>query len=167
MDRRKALASLAGLTGAVAVPAAAEGAAPVIPGAYRFTATSREIPVSVSSHPVRWRDQDYRLVHIAEAQFSISATGRLTGIVSAGVNTFDNVDYDVHCAVFDAQGRLLGTASTVCSVPRIWVGTLGVSPVKLQLDFGVSEAYKRGEWFTLGITERKVLTPDQWAAEGN
>jgi hypothetical protein len=164
VNRRDALASLAGAAGSLAAaPVLADDEKPPVPGAYPFFSTGKEISVNLASKPVSWKGSDYTLVHIGKARFFISSLGRLTGILNGAVTTFDSVDYDVHAAVFDAQARLLGTARAVCSVERVWLGAVGTSPVELRLDFGVSEAFKRGEWFTLGITERKVLTPDDWA----
>jgi hypothetical protein len=136
--------------------------APPVPGAWEVYRTGKPIPLRVSSAPVHWRGSDYVLVQIGEASFHTSPLGRVTALLSAGVLTFDNVEYEVHAALFDQGGKLLGTAQTLCPVTRIWAGVPGITSRKLTLDFGISKAYERAAWFTVSATEPEVLTPDQW-----
>lgn len=162
-NRRTAL--IAASTGILSMLGATESRAagePPVPGAWEVLLTGKTIPIRVSSAPVRWKGSDYRLVQIGEVSFHRSALGRVTALLSAGVLTFDNVEYEIHSALFDQAGKLLGTAHTLCPVTRVWAGLPGTTPEKLSLDFGISKAYERAEWFTVSITEREVLTPDQW-----
>jgi hypothetical protein len=164
--RMKLLAPAAALAVALGSTALAgqEGAPPAAPAASGATAIAfgRPIPVDVKSAGVEWKGHTYHLVRIGRAEFHLAEEGRLKAVLSAGITTFDDVDYEVHAAVFDAAGRLLGTAKAPCKVQRIWVGKTLLSAVKLELDFGVSRAYAQAKSFTLAVSDRKVLTPDDW-----
>lgn len=162
-NRRTALASLAtALLAAVGTREADAAVAPPPPGAWEAFRIDKPLPLRVSSAPVSWKGTDYVLVRIGEASFHKSPLGRVTALLSAGVLTFDNVEYEVHAALFDEAGKLLGTARTLCPVTRIWAGVPGITSRKLTLDFGISKAYERAAWFTVSINETEVLTPDQW-----
>ena len=162
-DRRSALAVMAsGILGALGLRPARAAEAPPVPGAVEVFLTGRSVAVSAQSAPVRWRGEDYRLVRVGEARFFRSPLQRVTASLKASVLTFDNVEYEVHAALYDERGSLLGTARALCPVSRMWAGTAGITPVELHLDFGISKAYERAQWLTVGITERDVLTPDQW-----
>ena len=55
---------------------------------------------------------------------------------------------------------LAGTLAAGFGVP----GRAGdASQEELTLDFGISEAYRMATTFSIAISDRKVLTPDQWA----
>jgi hypothetical protein len=121
------------------------------------------IPVAVQSAGVQWRGNTYHLVGLTSMQFELDKrTNRLKADVHAAVTGFDDVDYDVSVAVFDTDGKLLGVARTVCGVARMWAGKVGVGLQTLNLDFGVSLDYSRAAAFMVSISNRKVLTPDQW-----
>lgn len=162
-NRRAALLALStSFWGAPGARKSVAAALAPVPGAWEVLLAGKAIPIRVTSAPVRWKGNDYRLVRIGEATFSQSPLGRVTAMLSAGVLTFDNVEYEVHAALFDEAGKLLGTAHTLCPVTRIWVGVAGTVSTTLALDFGISKAYDRARWFTVSVTERDVLTPDQW-----
>lgn len=162
-NRRAALASFStAFLAAVGARKAAAAPAPPVPGAWEVFRIDKPLPLRVSSAPVHWKGTDYVLVQIGEASFHKSPLGRVTALLTAGVLTFDNVEYEVHAALFDQAGKLLGTARTLCPVTRIWAGVPGITPAKLTLDFGISKAYERAEWFTVSVSEQEVLTPDQW-----
>jgi hypothetical protein len=121
------------------------------------------IPLAVQSAGVEWRGGVYRLVELRSIRFELNQrTARLKAEIKAGVRTFDNVDYDVSVAVFDATGKLLGADRAVCSVPRIMHGRSTVLDRTINLDFGVSLDYSRAAAFMVGVSKRKVLTPDDW-----
>jgi len=82
--------------------------------------------------------------------------------IQAGVTGFDDVDYDISGAVFDAAGQMLGTARAQCKVKRMWAGNVFMSPQTIRLDFGVSLDYTRAAAFAVSVSNRKVLTPDEW-----
>ena len=162
-NRRTALLSLVtGIGGVLGLRSAGAAEAVPIPGAREVFLSGKAVRVDVQSAPVRWHDYDYHLVRIGEISFFRSPLGRLTATVNGSTTTFDNVEYDVYAAVYDEAGNLLGTARALCSVERLWLGKVGTTPMRLALDFGISKAYERARWFTLGISERDVLTPDQW-----
>jgi hypothetical protein len=123
----------------------------------------RSIPVSVQSAGVAWEGRTWSLVGFRAIRFELDKqTNHLKADVRGGVTHFDNVDYDVSVAVFDAAGKLLGVARTACEVRRYWVGGVISGPETLELDFGVSLDYTRAAAFMISISNRKVLTPDQW-----
>jgi hypothetical protein len=57
---------------------------------------------------------------------------------------------------------MLGSARAQCKVERMWVGEVRVSAQTIRLDFGVSLDYTRAGFFMVSISNRKVLTPDEW-----
>jgi hypothetical protein len=123
----------------------------------------RKIPLSVNSHGVEWRSNTYHLVGLSSIQFTLDKpTGHLQGEIQAGLTTFDDVNYDISAAVFDASGTLLGTARTECKVERTWLGKVLLTQAKLALDFGNSLDYADANSFMINISRRDVLTPDQW-----
>ena len=105
----------------------------------------------------------YNLVSLSSIRFELDKqTSRLKADVEACEFYFDNVDYDVSAAVFDATGKLLGTARARCTLVRMWLGKVVSGADTLGLDFGVSLDYAQATTFMLSISKRKVLTPDDW-----
>jgi hypothetical protein len=86
----------------------------------------------------------------------------LKGDIQAGLIGFDNVDYDISGAVFDAAGQMLGTARAQCKVHRVWAGKVKMTAQTIRLDFGVSLDYACAAAFALSVSNRKVFTPDEW-----
>jgi hypothetical protein len=128
-------------------------------------AFNKPIKLDVKSHGVEWRGNTYQLVKLHQVEFRLDVRPHLTALVKGAQLTFDDVDYDVHAAVFGEHGVLLGTARGLVSVARLWAGKPALTEVELKLDFGLSEAYPQAKSFCLAITRRKVLTPDDWAKE--
>jgi hypothetical protein len=123
----------------------------------------RSIPLAIQSSGVEWRGNTYHLVGLGSIQFELDKqTGRLKADVKTGVTSFDDVDYDVGAAVFDAAGKLLGTARGKCSVRREWAGRVMMGAETVSLDFGVSLDYANAATFMVSISKRKVLTPTDW-----
>jgi hypothetical protein len=118
--------------------------------------------IDVKSQGVEWRGNTYHLLRFGKARFRLDAEGRLLGTLTGGVTTFDDVPYEVHLAVFDGGGGLLGTAKAACPVQRIWLGKPLLETRTLEFDFGVSLAYRQAKSFSVAISERKVLTPADW-----
>lgn len=126
----------------------------------------RKIPLNTESHPVQWKTNTYHLVKLGSVQFELDKdSSHLQAEIQASTTSFDNVDYDISTAVFDASGALLGTARTDCNVQRIWLGALLMSQPKLALDFGNSLDYGSASSFMISISRHKVLTPDQWQTQ--
>jgi hypothetical protein len=134
-------------------------------GAIPF-ALDRPIQVDLKSRAVAWKGQTYHLVRLGQAQFQLSPEFRLTASLKGGILTFDKVDYDLSAAVFGATGELLGTARTTIPVERVWLGHLLTMSIQPRLDFGISQAYREARSFALSLSERRVLTPDEWQREG-
>jgi hypothetical protein len=121
------------------------------------------IPLDVQSAGVEWRRGTYRLVTLGSIQFELDKqTSRLTAEVTAEVTMFDNVDYDVSVAVFDGSGRLLGVARARCGVQRVFISKVMRRAQTIGMDFGVSLDYAKAATFMVSISNRKVLTPDEW-----
>jgi hypothetical protein len=126
------------------------------------------IPLAVQSPGAEWRGQPIHLVNLTSIQFDLDKeTGRLKADVKAGVLTFDNVAYDVSVAVFDAAGRLLGVSRGRCNVERIMLGKSTIRPQTVSLDFGVSRDYVHAATFMVAISNRKVVTPEEWYKQRN
>lgn len=119
--------------------------------------------LELRSAPVRWQGGDVHLLRLSEFTMSlVVATNRATAVVKGRLYTFDNVDYAVGIALLTGDGSMLGVATTVCKVPRIWLGVYGMQPVELALDFGISNNFRRASRFMASISDRTVLTPEQW-----
>jgi hypothetical protein len=123
----------------------------------------RSIPLAIQSSGVVWRGNTYHLVGLGSIQFDLDKqTSRLKAEIKAGVTSFDNVDYDVSAAVFDATGKLLGTARAKCGVRREWAGKVAMCAETVSLDFGISLDYANAATFMVSVSKRKVLTPSDW-----
>lgn len=112
--------------------------------------------------------EDTRLVDIAateDAPILAPLPPSLTAELHGGMFTYDQVTYRLSGAVFDDQGRLLGTASTEVPVQRIWLGAIGLMQHKIQLDFGPSRAWARAAEVHLSISDMPTLSPDEWQGE--
>jgi hypothetical protein len=120
------------------------------------------IPLSVQSAGVAWKGNTFQLVRLGSIKFELDTNDSLKADIQAGVTGFDNVDYDVSGAVFDAAGQLLGSARAQCKVQRMWAGDVEVTAQTIRLDFGVSLDYARAASFMVSVSKRKVLTPDEW-----
>ena len=113
----------------------------------------RKIPLNTESHPVQWRTNTYHLVRLGSIQFELDKdSSRLQAQIQASTTSFDNVDYDISAAVFDASGALLGTGRADCNVQRVWLGALLTSVPKLTLDFGTSLDYGSASSFMISTT---------------
>jgi hypothetical protein len=84
---------------------------------------------------------------------------RLKAVLRAHVAQYSNVDYRLHGAVYDAKGRLLGTASAVERVQYIRVGQMPSLLREIELDFGVSERYRDAAKIAFAISEPAVPKP--------
>jgi hypothetical protein len=120
------------------------------------------VPLAVQSAGVAWKGYTFHLVRLNSIRFDLDKSDRLTAEIQAGVTEFDNVDYDISGAVFDAAGQMLGTARAQCKVQRMWAGNVRMTAQTVKLDFGVSLDYTGAVAFAVGVSNRKVLTPDEW-----
>ena len=101
-------------------------------------------------------------MHLGSIRFDLDKNDFLKADIQAGLTGFDDVDYDISAAVFDAAGQMLGTARAQCRVKRMWAGTVRMTAQTIRLDFGVSLDYTRAAAFAVSVSKRKVLTPDKW-----
>jgi len=120
------------------------------------------IPLPVQSAGVTWRGNTYHLVCLGSIKFDLDKSDRLKADIQAGVTEFDNVDYDISAAVFDGVGQMLGSARAQCKVQRMWAGDVERTGRTITLDFGISSDYTRAAAFAVSVSNRKVLTPDDW-----
>jgi hypothetical protein len=121
------------------------------------------IPLSIQSDGVEWKGHVYHLLALGSIQFALeNGSDHLTAVIKAGTTSFDDVDYDIGGAVFDAAGRMLGVARAQCHVDRTWLGRVLMSSQTISLDFGRSLDYPNATGFMLTVSKRKVLTPDDW-----
>ena len=120
------------------------------------------IPLAIQSPGVAWKGNTFHLVRLGSITFDLDKNDSLKADIQAGVTSFDDVDYDISGAVFDAAGHMLGTARAQCKVQRMWAGEVEVSAQTIRLDFGVSLDYTRAAAFAVSVSNRKVLTPDEW-----
>jgi len=121
------------------------------------------IPLSIQSDGVEWKGHVYHLLGLGSIQFALEKeSDHLTADIKAGTTSFDDVDYDISGAVFDAAGRMLGVARARCHVDRTWLGRVLMSSENITLDFGRSLDYSNATGFMLTVSKRKVLTPDDW-----
>lgn len=165
MNRRhfakRSLALCAVAFGATSLSAAQEiQSTPAKPAALEL---GKEIKIELESQPVTWRTHDYVLAAFHKVQFDFDPkTHRLTAKLDGMTVTFDDMNYEVSGAVFDSSGALLGAGRTDCKVARTWLGKALTAKSVLSLDFGISLDYPKAESFQLSISNRPVLTPDQW-----
>ena len=128
----------------------------------------RPIRLAIQSPAAEWRGQPIHLVDLKSIQFELNKqTSRLTADIKAEVRTFDNIAYDISVAVFDANGRLLGASRGCCNVQRIMHGKSTIMAQAVSLDFGVSLDYVHAATFMVGISNRKVVTPEEWYKQQN
>lgn len=124
----------------------------------------RSIPLKVQSSSVAWAGRTLHLLTLSSIRFELDKqANHLKAEIQAEVMSFDTVDYDINVAVFDTAGELLGTARTQCQLQRSWKGTFMYGSKRtVSLDFGISLDYPRATSFMVSISNRKVLTPDEW-----
>jgi hypothetical protein len=115
------------------------------------------------SDAIEWGGHEYRLIKIAAIRFELDKkTGGMRAAATAGITTFDRVDYDVSIAVFDAADELLGVARVQCPIERLWVTKVMLESRKLEFDFGQSLDYARATKFKMAISKRPIMTPAHW-----
>jgi hypothetical protein len=85
----------------------------------------------------------------------------LRAIVKAGVAQYNDVEYRVSCAVYDKEGRLLGTATHTEKVQYVRLGYMPTLERELTFDFGASKAFERVAYAAFSINEPEVpIAPD-------
>ena len=102
------------------------------------------------------------LVHVRSVTFNLANGLHLTGTIRGSVLTAYTVDYDIHVAVFDLEGSLLGTAKATYEIEKqemFWYGAPFRLIRELNLDFGMSSKYRKATFFAIAISKPDMLSP--------
>src|SRR5262245_33551323 len=121
MNRRRALATLTIATGGVMLTATtgrAEQPKPAVPGAVKLD-LDKETKIDVRSSAIKVNNSNIHIVSIGTGTFRLDKESRLTATLKAAVNQYAKIDFWISTAVFDAAGKLLGTAGHKESVQYI------------------------------------------------
>ena len=118
--------------------------------------------LAVTSPAVHWQGNDLHIARIGRVRLVLNEDNVLTARVNAGLLTFDDVDVTIHAAVFDGDGMLLGTATAVEHVQRVWLGVPALMARDVALDFGICACYEDIHSISAAATHGAVLTPEQW-----
>jgi hypothetical protein len=104
------------------------------------------IPLAVQSAGVAWKGSTFHLVRLGSITFDLDQNDCLKADIQAGLTGFDNVDYDISGAVFDAAGQMLGSARAPCKVQRLWRRMLFwlVRPTLVLLAFNANDRAQAG-----------------------
>jgi hypothetical protein len=133
-------------------------AEPPIPGAVPFK-FDEEVKIYVRSKPVNADKDDLHIVSVGVGTFKLSNEWQLTATLKAAVVQWAKVDYRISAAVFDADGKFLGSADHTEHVQYIRLAAVPTTLPNIKLDFGVSESYKRAAFVVVSISEPKVPNP--------
>jgi hypothetical protein len=155
MNRRHALAGLAAAASGVAF---APVPRPVIPGAIPLT-LGNAIKIAARSSPVKVGKADLHIIRIGTGTFDLDKDARLTAKLKAGVTQFAEVEYWISAAVFDKAGKLLGTAQHKEKVQYIRLGAILTLSRDIELDFGISRAFKDAALVAVAISQPEVPGP--------
>jgi hypothetical protein len=161
MNRRHALAGLAGAASGMVLAAKSSPAQPPkspIPRAMNFE-MGKALNVAAKSSPFKLNDSEFHIIGVGKATFRLDNDSRLTATLKAGVMQYAKVDYWISTAVFDAAGKLLGTASHKEPVEYIRLGATPTVFREIELDFGVSKAFKNAAFVVIAISEPEVPKP--------
>jgi hypothetical protein len=102
---------------------------------------------------------DLHILGIGTGTFQLDQESRLTGKLNAFVTQYAKVDYWISAAVFDAKGKLLGTAGHKEAVQYIRLGAMPTMQRHITLDFGISKGFKNAAFVVVAISERDVPKP--------
>jgi hypothetical protein len=161
MNRRHALVGLAGATGGALFAAGAASAqqpkAPV-PGAIKLE-LGKDVMIGARSTPVTVDKTDIHIVSVGKGTFRLDKESRLTATLEAAVAQYAKIDYWVSAAVFDAAGKLLGTAAHKEAVEYVRLGSMPIEFRGIGLDFGISTPFKDAALVVVAISDRDVPKP--------
>jgi hypothetical protein len=161
MNRGRALAGLAGAAGGVVLAAdtvRCESAEPSIPGAIKMT-LGQEVMIGAQSTAVKMDNRDIHIISISKGTFQLDKESRLTASLNGAVAQYAKTEYWISVAVFDAAGNLLGTAAHKEAVQYIRLGLMFTTVRRIQLDFGISKAFKDAAQFVVAVSNRDVPPP--------
>lgn len=83
----------------------------------------------------------------------------LKATLKAAVAQYNRVDYRIFGAVYDAKGKLLGTASAVEKVQYIRLGIMPTVFRDIELDFGASKAFAEAAYVAFAVSDPDVPKP--------
>ena len=133
-------------------------AKPVAPTGLIPFELGKPIPVSVT---VKTDVTGYKLFHLREIEFLLNKKSHLTAKIATnyitGLTELPTITHNVHAAVFDATGKLLGTANASCKI-HTWATVGAVASVlgEMSVDFGTSLNYDKAKYFALAINEPEI-----------
>lgn len=93
------------------------------------------------------------------ANLKVSPGPFLRATVKASVAQYTKVEYRISCSVFDANWKLLGTASLTEQVDYIRLGHMPVLFRELQFDFGASQDYSKVAHAVFSVSNPVVPKP--------
>jgi RNA polymerase sigma factor (sigma-70 family) len=131
---------------------------PPVPGAVALQ-FDRKLTIGVKSNPIKVRDTEVSIVGIGTGIFHLSKEARLTATLNAGVYQHAKVDYWIYAGVFDARGKLLGTASHKESVLPIRLGQTPMMLREIEFDFGTSRDFSKAAFVVVSISNPEVPEP--------
>ena len=124
----------------------------------------KPIPVSVTANTRAVTS--YKLFRLREIEFQLDKKSHLSAkiaiLYTTGLTNLPTVTYVVHAAVFDANGKLLGTANTSRRIAT-WstVGAVGRCGSEVTVDFGSSLNYNKAKYFTLVISHPEIQVANE------
>jgi RNA polymerase sigma factor (sigma-70 family) len=131
---------------------------PPVPGAVRLK-FDEKIDIRVSSKAIKAGGDELKIISIGTGTFHLAKDTRLTATLNAGVLQHTKVDYWIYAAVFDVEGRMLGTASHKEIVEYIRLSATPLMLRKIELDFGISQAFRNAAFVAVTISDPEIAKP--------
>jgi hypothetical protein len=116
---------------------------------------TKEVPPGL--YGVRWNFMPPR--ESLEAQVRVVTGPFLRVTVKAGVAQYNDVDYQVSCAVFDKKGLLLGAATHTEHVKYIRLGYMPTLFREIVFDFGASRGFADAAYAVFSVSDPTVPVP--------
>ncbi len=161
MNRRDLLTAIAGSAAGVSVlgkSVLADEPTPALPDIYRITPNG-EANLDAQSTEVVDGDSKFNIIRLGICRLKLDDHGHLTASVKAAVTQYAKVDYWISLAVFDEEGRFLGSAAHKEAIEYIRFGAIPTLLPELSFDFGISKAYKSIACLAVAISDRDVPKP--------
>ena len=103
---------------------------------------------------------DGNLFSLRKIEFQLNKESHLTAKITIYYTTgldLPTITYNVHAAVFDSNGKLLGTANAPRKI-NTWAttGFVGCRGSDMSIDFGISLNYDKAKYFALAISEPEI-----------
>ena len=122
----------------------------------------KPIPVSVKFET---DIKGYNLFSLGKIEFQLNKESHLTAKITIYYTTgldLPTITYNVHAAVFDSNGKLLGTANAPRKI-NTWAttGFVGCRGSDMSIDFGISLNYDKAKYFALAINQPEIKVAKQ------